>query len=109
MTNAKDEAVRELAEWHFSVEPDLKRVIRIVADNEDAPDEPIKLLEVNAATVATGNVEPYGFAPSASVPFPTMIAEVTPEEYERVERNEIKLPAGWSLSKAQRFDRPQAA
>lgn len=40
-------------------EPDLTHVIRIVGDNEDAPDEPIKLLEVNAATVATGSVEPY--------------------------------------------------
>jgi hypothetical protein len=38
-----------------------------------------------------------------------MVAEVTPEEYERVERNEIKLLAGWPLSKAHRFDRPQAA
>lgn len=109
VANAKDKAARELAEWHFSVEPDLKRVIRIVADDEDAPGEPIKFLEINAVTVATGSVEAFGFAASPSVPFPTMVAEVTPEEYERVERNEIKLPAGWSLSKAQRFDRPQAA
>jgi hypothetical protein len=46
MARTKDETVRELAEWHFGVEPDLKQVIRIVADNEDASDEPIKLLEV---------------------------------------------------------------
>ncbi len=109
MAPTKDEAVRELAEWHFGVEPDLKKVIRIVVDDEDAPDEPIKLLEVNAATVATGSVEPYAFAASASVPFPTVIAEVTPEEYERIRRNEIKLPAGWSLTKTQLFERPQAA
>jgi hypothetical protein len=54
MARTKDEAVRELATWHFGIEPDLKQVIRIVGDNEDKPGEPIKLLEVNAATVATG-------------------------------------------------------
>ena len=109
MATTKDEAARELAEWHFGVEPDLEQVIRIVADDEDAADEPIKLLEVNAATVATGSVEPYAFAPSTSVPFPTVIAEVTPEEYGRIQRNEIKLPTGWSLTRTQRFERPHAA
>lgn len=105
----KEEAVRDLAAWHFRVEPDLKQVIRIVAENEDEPGEPIKLLEINAATVATGSVEPFAFAPSESVPFPTVIAEVTPDEYERIGRSEIKLPDGWSLATAQRFERPKAA
>ena len=105
----KDETVRELAAWHFEVEPDLTRVVRIVGDNEDAPGDPIKLLEVNAATVATGSVEAFAFAPSPSVPFATAIAEVTPEEFERIERGKLQLPDGWSLSNSQRFERPRAA
>jgi hypothetical protein len=105
----KDQATHDLAMWHFGVEPDLRQVIRIVADNEDAAGEPIKLLEVNAATVATGSVEPYAFAGSASVPFSTVIAEVTPEEFDRIRRNEIKLPKGWSLDRSQLFERPHAA
>ncbi len=109
MAPTKDEAARELADWHFGVEPDLKRVIRIVTDDEDSVGEPIKLLEVNEGTVATGSVEAFAFAPSTSVPFPVVIAEVTPEEYERIERKEIALPEGWSLSKAQLFERPRAA
>jgi hypothetical protein len=109
MASTKDEAAKELADWHFGIEPELTRVIRFVADNEDAPGEPIKLLEVNAATVATGSVEPFAFAPSASVPFPTAIAEVTPEEFERIKRNELPLPRGWSLAKSQLFERTNAA
>ena len=62
-----------------------------------------------ASRFPTGSVEPYAFAPSKSVPFPTVIAEVTPEEYERLQRGELKLPAGWSLVRVQRFERPQAA
>ena len=109
MPPTKDEAARELVEWHFGVEPELKQVFRIVAENENAPGEPIKLLEVNAATVATGSVEPYAFAPSASVPFPTVIAEITPEELDCIRRGDIKLPEGWSLTRTQLFDRPHAA
>jgi hypothetical protein len=109
MAATKDEAAEELAFWHFGVEPYLERVVRIVVENEDAPGEPIKLLEVNSATVATGSVELFAFAPTASVPFATSIAEVTPEEFERIQRNELPLPQGWSLAKIQTFERPRAA
>jgi hypothetical protein len=109
MASTKDEAARELAEWHFGVEPYLERVIRILAENEDDPGEPIKLLEVNAATVATGSVEAFAFAPSTSVPFPITIAEVTPEEFERIARKELPLPRGWSLENSKLFARPRAA
>jgi hypothetical protein len=79
------------------------------APTENALDEPIKLLDVNAATVATGSFEAFGFAPTLTVPFATLIAEVTPEEYARIERNESRLPEGWSLANARQFPRPQAA
>jgi hypothetical protein len=105
----KDEVVTSLAAQHFRVEPDLSRVVRIVSPDENAPDEPIKLLEVNAATVATGSVEAFGFAPTPAVPFATLIAEVTPEEYARIEREELLLPEGWSLVNAQQIPRPEAA
>jgi len=109
MAPTKDEAARELAAWHFGVEPYLERVIRILAENEDEPGEPIKLLEVNGATVATGNVEAFAFAPSKSLPFPITIAEVTPEEFERIARHELPLPRGWSLENSEQFPRPRAA
>ncbi len=109
MAQTKDEAAKELADWHFGVEPELERVIRIVGETEDAPNDPIKLLEVNAATVATGSVERFAFAPTASVPYPTVVAEVTQDEYERITRREMKLPTGWSLENSKVFKRPSAA
>jgi hypothetical protein len=109
MALTKDEAAKELADGHFGVEPYLERVIRILADNEDEPGEPIKLLEVNGATVATGSVEVFAFAPSKSIPFAITIAEVTPEEFERIGRKELPLPRGWSLENCKQFPRPRAA
>jgi hypothetical protein len=105
----KKEVADELIRWHFEVEPDLSMVFRIVSDNEDSLDEPIKLLEVNAATIATGSVEPFSFAPSKSVPYRTVIAEITPDELARVQSNEIKLPAGWSIDNVVPQKRPKVA
>ena len=94
----KEESAKELAEAHASSEPELKRVIRfLAASGEESTAEPIKLLEVNAATVTTGSVELFAFAPSKLVPYPVVIAEVTPDEYERIEQGKIALPKGWSL------------
>jgi hypothetical protein len=104
----KDDAARRLIQWHFTVEPELREVYRIVMDDEGSQEEPIRLLEVNAATVPTGSVEPFGFSPTEEIPFRTVIAEITPEELESVQLNPESLPQGWSLSRAERFVRPKS-
>jgi hypothetical protein len=82
---SKDEVAQELADAHFRVEPDLKTLYWIVPENENENEnEPIKLLEVNAATVASGSGEVYAFAPTREFPYRTAIAEVTPEEFEHL-------------------------
>jgi hypothetical protein len=105
--HVKDAAARRLIEWHFTVEPELREVYRIVVDNEESQEEPIRLLEVNAATVSTGSVEPFTFSPTQEIPFRTVIAEITPEELESLQMNPEALPEGWNLSRAERFVRPE--
>lgn len=104
---SKDAAARRLIDWHFSVEPELREVYRIVMDDEGSQEEPIRLLEVNAATVATGSVEPFAFSPTVEIPFRTVIAEITPEELESIRSKPEALPRGWDLSRAERFVRPE--
>jgi hypothetical protein len=103
----KDAAARRLIEWHFTVEPELREVYRILVDNEESREEPIRLLEVNAATVSTGSVEPFAFSPTQEIPFRTVIAEITPEELESLRIHPEALPEGWNLSRAERFVRPE--
>lgn len=105
--HVKAAAARRLIEWHFTVEPELREVYRIVVDNEESQEEPIRLLEVNAATVSTGSVEPFTFSPTQEIPFSTVIAEITPEEFESLQINPEALPEGWNLSRAERFVRPE--
>src|SRR5215210_892872 len=102
---SKDAVARRLIDWHFAVEPELREVYRIVMDDEGSQEEPIRLLEVNAATVPTGSVEPFVFSPTSEIPFLTVIAEVTPEEFEMLRSKPEALPRGWDLSRAERFVR----
>lgn len=109
MPRSKEEVARELVRVHFDVEPGLSRVFLVRTGNWDDPNEPIRLLEVNANTVATGSIDAYSFTPTDATPYATSIAEITPEEFTQVERNQLPLPRGWSLSNALPFERPQAA
>jgi hypothetical protein len=90
-----------LVHEHFELEEDLEQIIWL---KEGLAGE-IRLLEVNRNTAATGMVEVFGFAPSADVPYPLRIAEITPDEWHRVQRGEIPLPESWSLDDAEAFTR----
>ncbi|HEU4408949.1 MAG TPA: hypothetical protein VFS43_27060 [Polyangiaceae bacterium] len=105
----KDEVARRLIDWHFRIEPELQVIYRIVSPNEDATEEPIKLLEVSGATVETGRVEPFAFGPAGDISYPSVIAEISPAEMERVRQGGLALPAGWSLERAQEHVRPKSA
>jgi hypothetical protein len=96
----KAATAKELAKRHYEIEEGLTHVFRYfgATEVEAIPAEPIKFLEVNAATVPTG-VMPlqFGPVPSSDIRFPTVIIEVTPDEYQRIQDRELKLPEGWDL------------
>jgi hypothetical protein len=78
---------------------DLVKVygFHIIADRES---EPADFLIVSGSAVPTGSVEPFGFGPSKSVPFPTRIAEVSTDEFEARKSEQGYLPNDWRLSDA---------
>jgi hypothetical protein len=100
MQPTKDEAAKTLAATHYAMGSGISHIFRVVgqADVEVVPSEPIKLLEVNAATIPTG-VMPlrFGPAPASGVPYPSVIIEVTPAEYQKIRAQELKLPNGWQI------------
>jgi hypothetical protein len=108
MPPTKEEVAHSLAEHHFRIEEGLLRIFIIRAGLED-PQVPIKLLEVNANTFPTGSIEPFSFSSTADVPFVTEIAEISPDEFTRLQRGDLSLPKGWTLENAEELPRPQAA
>ncbi len=96
MTN-KSEIARTLADAHRKVDPEIRRIIRVVADREDDPAEPVKLLEVNPDTPRSGIVPiAFGAAPP-EIPFPSVVIEVTEDELEDIRSGGLSLPNGWRL------------
>ena len=96
----KNEEARQLAEAHYRVEPGITQIFRITgaADVESRPNEPIKLLEVNEFTSPSGIMPlQFGPAPASGFHFPSVIVEVTPAEFEKIQRHELSLPNGWSV------------
>jgi hypothetical protein len=41
---------------------------------------------------------PVYFGPSESVPCPSIIIEVTPDEFERIKSKRLGLPSGWKIA-----------
>ncbi len=96
----KEAAAEVLAKKHYELETGLSHVFRITtsAKSEVIPSEPIKLLEVNENTVESG-VMPLSFGPmpTRGINFPTTIIEVTPNEFRRIQSQELRLPEGWQI------------
>lgn len=97
----KARAVKELARKHFEIETGLKRIFRITGSTaaEMVSTEPIKLLEVNENSVPSG-VLPLGFdaLPEQGIPFPSVIVEITPSEFDRIQSRELTLPHEWRVA-----------
>ncbi|MEX0711509.1 MAG: hypothetical protein WD278_04125 [Pirellulales bacterium] len=98
---SKEREALELAKKHYAVEEGVTDIF-VIKDSVTVEvvngEETIKLLEVNANTVPSGIV-PIQFAPAPAfgINYPSVILEVTPEEYERIKTKELVLPNGWEV------------
>jgi len=98
--DGKAAVARRLARAHARIDPGITKIFRVLAANEQEllPTEPVKLLEVNKDTPANGVVPvTFGPDPVAGVHFSSVIVEVTPAEFKRIQNGELKLPGGWRL------------
>ncbi len=100
-----ESVVERIVHEHFALEENLEKVIWIRSRSAAE----ICLLEVNSDTFATGMVQSFYFPPSDEIPYPLILAEVTPEEWQKILRNEIELPEGWSLENHKAFVREVVA
>jgi hypothetical protein len=101
MDRSKQAVANRLAEAHYGVEPGMELIVQLLAPSEAQeadPKEPVKLLEVNRDTTASG-IHPlfFGAQPVRGIFFPCVIIEITPAEYEELQRGTLSLPNGWRL------------
>jgi hypothetical protein len=96
--------VQQLTRSHFDIEEGVERIIWV--KNGNAQD--VRLIEINRDVIPAGDFYPFYFAPSPDFPLPIHIADVTPEEWEQIQRGEIILPPEWALQKIEVFERSNA-
>jgi hypothetical protein len=91
---------RQFAEWlakrHMSSDLALERIIYLPAG---APDDEIRLLEVNRLLHPPDPdiIEPLDFSPD-DLPFKVFVADITSDQWEQVQREpDAVLPPGWKL------------
>lgn len=95
--HTKDSVARLIADAHRAVEPAIAGIYRIESPgHEEDPGEPIKLLEVNPNTPASG-IMPVGLSahPANGIVFPSIVVEIHPTEFEQLKQGVITLPNGW--------------
>jgi hypothetical protein len=96
----KHEVARRLANAHYAIEPGILRIFKLreTPEFEALASTPIKLLEINTNTTSSGVMPLYfGPAPASGIPFASVIVEVTPDEFDRIESAQLKLPDGWVI------------
>jgi len=93
----REQIAKELVEYHVIAEDEIVLAVLYARQGGDLPEEPIKLLEVNRATVPAG-VLPVYFGQTREYP-PVVIIEVTAEEYRAVADGSLPLPEGWDEPK----------
>lgn len=96
----RDEAARHLAELQTNLNPTL-HVYRVTSSDpqtEQSDSEPLKLLYVNEFTFPIDEIWPLGFEPTAaSGNFPTIIIDVSPEQFDQIRDGKLRLPHDWKL------------
>lgn len=90
----RQSCAKELVEYHAAVDHGLREARLYSSKGVEGGEEPIKLLEINEHTVATG-VWPVYFGATEDCPFPVVVIEITPQEGFRLADGTLHLPLGW--------------
>ena len=106
-----DEAIRLLAAWHATDDPDMR--VWVIPDDEPDPSRrQVRLVEVSNGFPESGATRPDGHAgtrnlipvfplgKSAEFPYQSRVAQVTPAEWDRLRRGELRLTQPWDLNRA---------
>lgn len=104
----KDQVASNLADAHYRIERSIRKIFRVRnAATEGNGDDPIKLLEVNEATIPSG-ILPVYFGPHEPVgfTFASVVIDVTPDEFDQLQARRLALPNGWELG--EELPRPEA-
>jgi hypothetical protein len=100
----RDQVVSWLAVQHFAASPEITDIYYL---RTDAPEEEIRLLEVNRLVACPQEeVEAVDFGfDIEGLHYRLLVADISPAEHQRLESGTLKLPGGWTLQGAWHWGR----
>ncbi len=100
----RDSLARWYAERHMEID---EAVLRIFYLPTNAPPREVRLLEVNRLIAEITPPEPvdFGVDVDGAEAHTLYVLDVTPNQWEAIERGDIQLPPGWSLAGRQELGR----
>jgi len=90
-TLTKEEMAEEMAEIQYQWDTSVIAIFRILASDEEMPDEPLKLLAVSEDTIPADAQRGFGY--------PFAITVITPDKQQRLNTGTLSLPNGWQRDK----------
>ena len=102
----RDQLARQYAFRHFKTDPMIQQIIYLPAN---APEREIRLIEINDA-IAERKEEPlepidFGVDIGRAEGHSLMVLDVTPAQWQKIDKRKVQLPHGWSLEDATPFKR----
>lgn len=103
---SRDQFAEWIAKRHLSIDRSIQDVYYLPSG---APAREIRLVEVNARLIVPDDfdaVQPVDFKPTvAGVDFALSVADVSPQQWDAIQRHELDLPPGWQLAGYRHFGR----
>jgi hypothetical protein len=93
----RDRFARWIGKRHYDIDKGITRVVYLP---DNAPPDELRLLEVNSLAAIPENapVTAVDFMPDIEgIHYKLFVADVTPGQFDAIEREELALPEGWSL------------
>lgn len=96
----RDSIAATYARRHKKTDPAIRAIHYLPAG---APQNEIRLVEVNEAITGTAGPEPIDFGVDSGTPneHKLIVFDVTPEQWDEVREGTLPLPEGWTLEGSQ--------
>jgi hypothetical protein len=102
----RDSMAQQYAGRHLKTDPAIRTILYLPAQ---APDREIRFIEVNDSIAERNEfpLEPidFGVDVGASEGHRLIVLDVTPAQWEKIEKKELQLPKEWSLDGAVQYPR----
>jgi hypothetical protein len=100
----RDRFAKWYAKRHFDTDIGVEQIYYLPTN---APAREIRFLEVNRLIAETMSPEPidFGVDIGGAEPHTLYVFDVTPAQWEAIQKGEMKLPAGWTLHASQPLGR----